>query len=158
MSDVYLRYQGRASVRSFVKDDFARHTINDQGDVEFNQGNHWTARVSRKAAELLLPSGEFEKLSEKQFEADVLARETEEPTQEVPLPGEAVPGEKLAAHPPEASQADMGVDRPDYAAWDKAALLAEIDLRNVDRDEEDQLKRSGTKEDLVAVLVADNES
>lgn len=39
----------------------------------------------------------------------------------------------------------------------KAELVAEIERRNADRDESDRLPTSGTKDDLVAILAADDE-
>lgn len=98
-SDVYVKYNGRASVRSLSKSDFESKGITDQGDVEFNQENHWCAAVSPEAAGLLVGMGEFVKSSK-----DEANPSEQKPVQQVPAPGEVIPGEKQGSHTPLATQ------------------------------------------------------
>lgn len=62
------RFVGIADVLSFSKDDFARHQIDDQEDVEFSAANDWTATLSDGAAELLKRHG-FSLMSVEDYEA-----------------------------------------------------------------------------------------
>lgn len=59
---VKVKYLGHASIRSFVEEDFTRHGIEGQGDVEFNHDNKWMAWVSPEAAGFLVGTREFEKV------------------------------------------------------------------------------------------------
>lgn len=49
-----LTFTGMADERSFVKEDFSRHGIEDQGAVKFNAKNKFTAEVSDAAGAWLL--------------------------------------------------------------------------------------------------------
>lgn len=53
MADKLFRYIGPADERSFVKEDFRRHGVDDQDDVVFNRANAKTAPLSTEAAKLL---------------------------------------------------------------------------------------------------------
>lgn len=57
-----------------------------------------------------------------------------------------------------AAEADAGNLPEYYADWNKKQLQTEIRNRNATRDEDEKLPASGTKEDLVELLEADDAS
>jgi hypothetical protein len=105
-STSHVKYTGPASVKSLAKADFEAKGITDQDDVEFNHDNKWVNEVSPEAAGLLIGLGDFEKVSK--ADADKLQNPEEEPVQQVPAPGETIPGERPGAHAPYPVQ-----DQPD---------------------------------------------
>lgn len=71
-----ITYTGHSDVVSFVKDDFVRHGIEDQGAVHFDAKNDFTATVSDAAWEFLKGRGGFSevfKLSEASGEPATVA-------------------------------------------------------------------------------------
>jgi hypothetical protein len=53
-----FKYTGVADERSFTKEDFERHGVDDQDAVTFNAENGFTQSLSKKAAEFLADQGE----------------------------------------------------------------------------------------------------
>ena len=53
---------------------------------------------------------------------------------------------------------DEETEAPDYSAMTVTALKAEISKRNQDREPQDQMRVSGTNDELIARLQADDEA
>lgn len=69
-----VKYTGHAHIRDFVKGDFTRHGVDDQGAVKFNEANNWVEDVSDDAAEFLKATDEFRDATEDDKTAEDLTR------------------------------------------------------------------------------------
>lgn len=71
-----LKYTGSSHVQSFVKADFQRHEVEDQGAVKWDGDNNWVAEVSDDAAELLFDQfpREFREATEEDISTPDLTR------------------------------------------------------------------------------------
>jgi len=101
-----LKYTGLSHNRSFVKADFTRHGIDDQGAVHFNADNNWVAEVSDTAGEWLIAN------EAPDFRAAEESDETEADETRVNTQPRAFGGKKLV----EAGDADDGDAGPSPGA------------------------------------------
>lgn len=79
-----VKYTGNSHVRKLSKADLVRHGVEDQGHVEWNESNDWTAEVSDSAGQKLLElDSEFQEVKETDEDSSESNRSSKASTTEV---------------------------------------------------------------------------
>lgn len=119
------RYVGVADSVSFSEEDFARHHIADQGAVEFNEANNWTAELTDEAYEYLRGQG-FGLMTMDQYNSFLEEqRQTAALSSQPPVPTTVVPSEAtLAAESTPAEEQKVIPPRPENATKNQLAAYA----------------------------------
>lgn len=105
-----LKYTGQSHNRDFVKADFARHGIDDQGAVHFNVDNNFVAEVSDTAGTWLIANEapEFREATEEDETVQDLSRVGTQPRAMGKLPDAVADDVDASSSGPESDEAGSG--------------------------------------------------